>query len=300
MSIRIAAFPKCFEYEIGLHRTMTVFEWIAMAQNQLDIEGLEMYDRFFTSLDEDYLARIVEAAHSAGFSIPMLLCSPDFTHPDPEERKRSLEYETRMIQAARFLGGKGTVCRILSGQSHPGVAREQGIEWVVAAIQELIPVAKEYDIVLGMENHYKDSQWMHREFALKMDVFLEIVNAIPEQKYFGVQYDPSNAIVAGDDPISLLSAISDRVVSMHASDRFFLNGSAVAGNNDSKEQLGYTPNLVHGVIGKGVNNYERIFEILSKREFRGWVSIEDGLHGLDEMRQSIHYLQRLREKYFTN
>jgi sugar phosphate isomerase/epimerase len=132
-----------------------------------------------------------------------------------------------------------------------------------------------------------------------MDVFLEIVNAIPEREYFGVQYDPSNAIVAGDDPIALLSAVSDRVVSMHASDRYFSNGNKAHPASETHESLGYTPNLVHGVIGRGVNDYERIFAILAQREFRGWVSIEDGLHGLQEMQESIRYLQFLRNKYFS-
>jgi sugar phosphate isomerase/epimerase len=299
MTIKIAAFPKCFEYDIGLHHTMTVFEWISMARQSLQVDGLEMYDRFFPSLDSDYLSRVVEATQTAGFTIPMLICSPDFTNPDPDERKRALDYETRMIQVARFLGGKGTVCRILSGQGHPGIAREQGVEWVIEAIQEMIPIARENDVVLGMENHYKDSQWKYKEFALKMDVFLEIVNAIPERKYFGIQYDPSNAIVAGDDPIERLNKVRDRVVSMHASDRYFLNGEQPRPTSDSKETVGYNSNLVHGVIGKGLNNYERIFEILSQRGFSGWVSIEDGLHGLGEMQESIHFLECLRDKHFA-
>ncbi len=46
----------------------------------------------------------------------------------------------------------------------------------------------------------------------------------PNGSYFGVQYDPSNAIVAGDDPIELLRHVADRVVSMHASDRYLADG----------------------------------------------------------------------------
>ena len=56
----------------------------------------------------------------------------------------------------------------------------------------------------GLENHYKDGFWKYPEFAQKMDVFLELLAAIPDRDHFGVQYDPSNAIVAGDDPIALL------------------------------------------------------------------------------------------------
>ena len=68
----------------------------------------------------------------------------------------------------------------------------------------MLPVAREHDVVLGLENHYKDGFWKYPEFAQKKDVFLELVDAIPDREHFGVQYDPSNAIVAGDDPIELL------------------------------------------------------------------------------------------------
>ncbi len=55
MTIKLAAFPKCYEYDIGLHRTMTVFEWIRLAGEHLSVDGLEMYERFFPSLEHDYL-----------------------------------------------------------------------------------------------------------------------------------------------------------------------------------------------------------------------------------------------------
>ena len=90
---------------------------------------------------------------------------------------------------------------------------------MVECIEAVLPVAREHDVVLGLENHYKDGFWQYPEFAQKQDVFLELLEAIPEREYFGVQYDPSNAIVAGDDPVELLRQVADRVVSMHASDR---------------------------------------------------------------------------------
>lgn len=298
MSIKIAVYPKCFEYDIGLHRTMSIFDWISIAHTQLDVDGLEMYDKFFTCFEIDYLQQVVEAVNNAGFCIPMFICSPDFTHPDPEERKRALEYQSKMIEVSSFLGGEGVICRVLSGQQHPGVNREQGVEWVVKAIQELIPIAKENKVILAMENHYKDSQWNYHEFALKMDVFLEIVNAIEERCHFGVQYDPSNAIVAGDDPIVLLNAVRDRVVSMHASDRYFENGYAPEQIELSKDTLGYNAFLRHGVVGNGLNNYDEIFRILSESGFSGWISVEDGLNGVDEMQESVDFLRHIVKRYF--
>ncbi|OUC08219.1 xylose isomerase, partial [Litorilinea aerophila] len=165
-------------------------------------------------------------------------------------------------------------------------------------IQELLPVAREYEIVLGLENHYKDGYWQYPEFAQKQDVFLRLLEAIPERTYFGVQYDPSNAIVAGDDPIELLRRVADRVVSMHASDRYLAEGTTLEELRQSDGTLGYSPNLRHGVTGQGLNDYDAIFSILAGVGYQGWVSIEDGMNGMDEMRASIDFLKRMRQKYF--
>jgi sugar phosphate isomerase/epimerase len=295
--LKISAFPKCYLDEIAVRRSMSVFEWIEKAR-ALDADGLEMYEGFFTSLDRDYLDRVGEAIHTAGFAMPMLCCSPDFTHPDPEERRRAVEREAAMIGVARHLGGPGVVCRVLSGQRHPGVDRAQGLEWAIAGIETVLTVAREHDVVLGLENHYKDGAWQYPEFAQKQDVFLELVASISDQTHFGVQYDPSNAIVAGDDPIALLEAVADRVVSMHASDRYLAEGTSLDELRQSDGTLGYSPNLRHGVTGKGLNNYDAIFGILAKHGYRGWVSIEDGMNGMDEMAESLAFLRRMGARYF--
>jgi sugar phosphate isomerase/epimerase len=276
---------------------MTVFEWIEMAQ-QLDAEGLEMYDGFFTSLDSAYLDRVGEAIRQAGFEMPMLCCSPDFTHPDPDARKRAVEHEAELIRITRRLGGSGAACRVLSGQRYPEVNVEQGLAWVVEAIEQLLPVAREYDVVLALENHYKDGQWRYPEFAQKQEIFLQLVNAIPERRYFGVQYDPSNAIVAGDDPIELLRQVADRVVTVHASDRYLAQGTTLDDLRQSDGTLGYSPHLRHGITGRGLNDYDAIFSSLVEAGFDGWISIEDGLNGMAEMQESVEFLKRMRDKHF--
>lgn len=295
--MKISAFPKCYIDDIALHRTMTVFDWIDMA-GALGAEGLEMYDGFFTSLDSAYLDSVGEALSRAGFAMPMLCCSPDFTNPDADARKRALDREVELMRVTRRLGGPRAACRVLSGQRYPQVSLGQGIEWVVEAINRLLPVAREYDIVLAMENHYKDGFWKYPEFAQKKEVFLSIVSAITDRTHFGVQYDPSNAIVAGDDPIALLREVAGRVVTMHASDRYLAEGTTLDELKQSDGTLGYSPNLRHGVTGKGLNDYDAIFSILAGAGYTGWVSIEDGMNGMDEMRESIEFLERMRARYF--
>jgi len=295
--IKISAFPKCYIDDISVRHTMTVFDWIAMAP-ELGAEGLEMYEGFLQSLDEDYIDRVGAAMRQAGFAMPMMCCSPDFTNPDPVERERAIEQEARMIRVTRRLGGPGAACRVLSGQRYPEVSRTQGVTWVVEAIHRLLPVARECEIVLAMENHYKDGKWRYPEFAQKKEIFLEIVGAIQDRRYFGVQYDPSNAIVAGDDPLALLREIADRVVTMHASDRYLAPGASLASLRQSDGSLGYSPDLRHGVTGKGLNDYHSIFRILRDTGYDGWISIEDGVNGMDEMKESIDFLKQMRARYF--
>jgi sugar phosphate isomerase/epimerase len=297
MPLNISAFPKCYLEEIASGR-MSVFEWIEMAK-QLDADGLEMYEGFFTSIENGYLDCVGEAIQSASFVMPMLCCSPDFTAPDASKRKREIEREAHMIRITRRLGGPRAVCRILSGQAYPDVSWQQGREWVLEAFHELIPVAIEYDIVLGMENHYKDGFWKYPEFAQKMDRFVNIVDSVFELDHFGVQYDPSNAIVAGDDPLELLRRVAGRVVSMHASDRYLAEGTTLDQLRQIDGTLGYSANLKHGVTGKGLNDYDTIFRILAEHDYRGWVSIEDGMNGMEEMAESLAFLRRMSDRYFS-
>ena len=295
--MQISAFPKCYLDDICVHKTMSIFDWIEKSK-PLGAEGLEMYSGFFESLDDAYIDRVGGAIRAAGYAMPMLCYSPNFTNPDPDARKREVAKQAEMIRVTRRLGGRGAACRVLSGQAYPDVGVAQGVEWVVECIRAVLPVAREYDIVLAMENHFKDGYWQYREFAQKKEVFLRIVNAIDEQKYFGVQYDPSNALVAGDDPIEVLQAVKHRVKTMHASDRYLEPGFKIEDMRQADGTFGYPKGLTHGVTGKGTNDYDTIFRILKSVNYQGWISIEDGMNGIDEMKESIDFLKRMRAKYF--
>ena len=276
---------------------MSVFDWIEQAKS-LDADGLEMYEGFFLNLEESYLDEVASAIHDAGFAMPMLCCSPDFTSPSTEDRQRAISYQQEMIRVAHRLGGQGVVCRVLSGQRWPNVSRQAGLAYAAEGINACLPLAKELGVILGLENHYKDGYWLYAEFAQKMDVFLDLLEQIPETEHFGVQYDPSNAVVAGDDPVILLEKVLERVVSMHASDRFLVPGATLADLEQAEGSAGYAEILQHGVTGKGLNDYATIFKMLSKSGYSGWISIEDGMNGMEEMAQSLDFLRASIAKYW--
>jgi sugar phosphate isomerase/epimerase len=287
--MKIAAFPKCFMDQLVVDRTMTVFDWINMAA-QLPVDGLELYEGFLASFDDPYLESVRSALEERNFEMPMLCYSPDFTKPDAGDRRQEVARAKRMIEVTTRLGGK--FCRVLSGQRRPEVSRQQGVRWVVECIRALADYAADNSVVLAMENHYKDNYWAHPEFAQGSDVFLEIVSQI-DSPWFGVQYDPSNAILAGEDPIELLEQVKKRVVTMHASDRYLKPGHTMEELRRLEDSLGYAAILAHGVVGKGLNNYPRIFQILREVDYKGWISIEDGLSGLEEIKESALFLRSM-------
>jgi sugar phosphate isomerase/epimerase len=272
--VPLAAFPKCY-LDALIERTMTVEAWIELAAAHLDVDGLELFSPLIADRSDDELAALRASVQSRGLALPMLCHSPDFTLPDAEGRRREIERQRAAIRITAALGGRW--CRVLSGQSRPGMTREQGLGRAVACIQAVLPDAAEHGVVLILENHYKDSAWEHPEFAQRQELFLELLERLGDHPSLGVNFDPSNALIAGEDPLELLEAVKHRVVTMHASDRH-LDGDT----------------LRHGVIGDGLNDYDRIFATLHAAGFRGWVSIEDGADpegGLERLQRSARFMR---------
>ena len=293
MAPRISLFPKCYFDDLTAGRR-SYESWIRDAAG-LGGEGLEHYDGFFRSLDPDDVNPVARVMEETGQITSMICFSPDFTHPDADERRRQVDRQKAAIDLAVRLGSRH--CRTLSGQRYPGMSRHEGVARTLEGIRRSLDYAAERDVVLCMENHYKDGTWRYPEFAQPEDIFLEIIAAI-DSPHFGVQYDPSNAVVGGFDPIGFLDKVKHRVVTMHASDRYLAPGATLDDLKTADGATGYASALKHGETGAGMNDYDAIFRILSQVDFDGWISIEDGMDGLDEIRRSAEFLKRKRTEYF--
>jgi sugar phosphate isomerase/epimerase len=284
---KLAAFPKAFMRPLCKDGTMTLREWVDLA-TPLGLDGLEYYSGFLELADPARWPEARRTVEANGLVIPMLCCSPDFSHPDAEFRRVEIEKEKTWIRMAASLGAG--FCRVLSGQRRPELTREQGLSLVVESIEACLPEAEACGVTLIIENHYKDDFWSYPEFAQKMDVFCELVDRIRHPR-FGVNYDPSNAFLAGDDPLELLRRVKHRVVTMHASDRYLASGTLEDLRREEGGAEGYAKRLRHGTIGQGLNNYDAIFGELRSVGFNGWVSIEDGVDGMEQLAESVRFVR---------
>lgn len=285
----LAAFPKAWMDDLCQTGTLSLAEWIDMARG-LGVDGLELYSGFLDLRRPADWPRWRAAIEGAGLTAPMMCCSPDFTHPDPAFRAAQIACQKQWITMSAALGG--SYCRVLSGQRRPELSIEQGIEIAVACITACLPHAVERGVTLVIENHYKDNYWTFPEFAQRMDVFCAIVDRIDARAWpnFGVNFDPSNAILAGDDPLALLDRVKHRVKTMHASDRYLASGT-LEDLRREEDTEGYAARLRHGEVGKGLNDYDAIFSVLRDAGFDGWISIEDGVDGLEQLARSVAFLR---------
>ena len=291
---KLAAFPKAFMNALCKDGTMKVSDWINLAV-KLDIDGLEWYAGFLEMANENNWSKFRKQVEDHGKVIPMMCCSPDFTHPEKAFRQKEIAKQKKWIDMTFTLGG--SYCRVLSGQRRPELSMEEGVKLAAECIETCLPYAQERNITLILENHYKDDFWEYPEFAQKMEVFCKLVDSIHHPN-FGVNYDPSNTYLAGEDPLELLSRVSKRVVTMHASDRFLIEGTIEDLRKEEGGVLGYAKRLRHGEIGKGLNNYDAIFTELKKVGFNGWISIEDGVDGMDQLERSVSFLRKKMKQYW--
>jgi len=291
---QLAAFPKAFMHALCKDGTMTVSEWIELAV-KLDIDGLEWYAGFLEMENETNWSRFRKQVEDHGKVIPMMCCSPDFTHPDKNFRDKEIVKQKRWIDMTNTLGG--SYCRVLSGQRRPVLTMDEGVKLAADCIESCLPYAQERGITLIIENHYKDDFWEYPEFAQKMDVFCKLVDRV-QHPNFGVNYDPSNTYLAGEDPLELLYRVSNRVVTMHASDRYLKEGTIEDLRNEEGGSAGYAKRLSHGEIGKGLNDYDAIFNELKRVGFDGWISIEDGVDGMDQLERSVSFVRKKMAQYW--
>jgi sugar phosphate isomerase/epimerase len=140
----ISVFPKCYVDEL-IEGRRDYIAWIHDAAT-LGGEGVEHYDEFFRSYDERDVAPVMEAMAATGQVSSMMCFSPDFTHPDKDERARHVERQKRAIDLTVRTGARH--CRTLSGQKYPGLSIAEGVSRASECITRSLEYAAKRDVVL--------------------------------------------------------------------------------------------------------------------------------------------------------
>lgn len=223
--------------------------------SRLGVYGVDILHRQMESEDPDYIRELKKHALIHGVHLNCLSTHQDFVNPDRDERQKSIDDTKRFIRLARDLGvpcirisagrwnTSGSFAELMDnrGIEPPieGYTENDGMKWAIDSINEIMPVAEEYGVMLGLENH-----WGMTRTA---EGLLHIMKAV-DSPWLRVLMDTGNFL---DDKYEQLEAIAPYTVYVQA--KTYYGGGRF-----------YTLDL----------DYERIANILHDVDYKGYISIE--------------------------
>jgi len=250
--MKLSCLPVSLYPDLAASR-LTLGAWFRMA-NALGLDGADLSVAHVASRAPAYLDELRREAADAGVQIAMLATYSDFTHPDAAERARQVDAVRGWLEAAARMGVG--LMRLTAGQAHPGVPRDVGIGWATVGLTACLDEAARAGVRLLYENHVRGAVWTHNDFTQPAELFLEVVRRTAGSG-LGILFDTSNCLALGDDPLTLLQQIRDRVGAVHLS--------------DIRRVGAFEPT----VIGTGVAPIQQLLQIMVAGGFDGWVSIEE-------------------------
>lgn len=267
VTMQLSCLPVSLYPDLSAGR-MTLADWFAFAA-ELGLDGADISVVHLAGTDAAYLSDVRNQAADSGIQIAMLVTYADFTHPDESERSRQVDELRRYIATARELGS--SLIRVTAGQAHPGLVREEALEWAVSGLTACLDEARQAGVTLCYENHTKGYAWTYNDFSQPADLFLEICRRTAETD-LKLLYDTANTLATGDDPLAVLEAVRGRVAMIHTND--------IA-------RAGYFEPVV---LGEGVAPIVDIYRMMVEIGFDGWISVEEaGKQGKDGFRRAIPY-----------
>ena len=223
--------------------------------SRLGVYGVDILHRQMESENPDYIRALKKHALIHGVHLNCLSTHQRFLTPDREERERSIEDTKRFIRLAHDLGvpciristGRwgttGSFAELMDrrGEEPPieGYSEEDGYEWCIDALERIAPVAEEYGVMLGLENHWG--------LTRTAEGLLRLLHAV-DSPWLGVLMDTGNFL---DDKYEQLEMIAPYTVFIQA--KTYYGGGRF-----------YTLDL----------DYNRIAKILRDVDYKGYISIE--------------------------
>ncbi|MCL6546239.1 MAG: sugar phosphate isomerase/epimerase [Bryobacteraceae bacterium] len=268
--MKLSCIPVTYFDAISSGR-MPVERWFDFAA-ELGLDGVECGPLLLEPLGPVSAAQFRKLAEARRLEVSNYTGYSDFTHPDAAVRARELEHVRANIRLALELGAPSL--RVLTGQQRPEVSRRDGVNWVVDSIRRAADEAARAGLRLNLENHTKAFTWTQFDFAIRGEVFLEILDRLKDAPV-GVQFDIANPLVAGEDPLALFEKVRERIGYVHVND--------VA-----------RPGVFEFVpAGSGVAPLRQVLAELRRQGYQGWVGVEEASRtGEEGFRKAVGFTRQ--------
>ncbi|MGF1585459.1 MAG: sugar phosphate isomerase/epimerase family protein [Bacteroidales bacterium] len=137
---------------------------------RMGFDGVEILKVQMTSEDNAYLQKLKRLSLHAGQPLIGLSTHQGYVSPDKSVRDQNIDRTRKQIDMAFRLGiptirintGRwGTIASFDDLMDAKGIepvlegySEEDGFRWVIDALEQALPMAEEYGVVLGLENHW--------------------------------------------------------------------------------------------------------------------------------------------------
>ena len=251
---------------------MSFPQWADVAAD-IGLDAIDGSILFFRNHTPVYLKNIGDELRKRGISITMLTTYPDFTHPDPMQRQREMDYCIRDIALASELQAR--YLRITAGQKRDYLDTQEMARQVADCFSVCEQKAKEYGIGLVYENHGRPGVWQEYDFTYNPKAFLALTHNLRESSVM-VNFDTANTVAYGADPVPVFQEVFSRVETIHVADTIAYG------------------TFQHVAIGTGKAPIQEILSIAKRKGFNGWLCIEEGSgNGVEGIRQAVKTVRQM-------
>jgi len=222
---------------------------------KLGVEGIDILHRQMESEDKNYINKLKRHAFVNGIAFTCLSIHQNFVSPDKEVLRKEIEHTIKCIELAADMGipclrlnsGRwGTIKSFDELMKNrgiepilPGYTEDDGFKWCIDSIQQCLPAAEKYGVLLALENHWGLCSTPEGQLRIKKAI---------DSPWLGILMDTGNFL---ENPYSKLEMIAPYTS--------FVQAKTYYGGGEW-----YTLDL----------DYKRIISILQKVNYQGYISLE--------------------------
>jgi L-ribulose-5-phosphate 3-epimerase len=222
---------------------------------KLGVEGIDILHRQMEGEDKSYINKLKRHAFINGIAFTCLSIHQSFVSPDKEVLKKEIEHTIKCIALASDMGipclrlnsGRwGTIKSFDELMKNrgiepilPGYTEDDGFKWCIDSIQQCLPAAEKYGVLLALENHWGLCSTPEGQLRIKKAI---------DSPWLGILMDTGNFL---ENPYSKLEMIAPYTS--------FVQAKTYYGGGEW-----YSLDL----------DYKRIISILQKVNYQGYISLE--------------------------
>ena len=243
---------------------------------KMSLDGVEIWLPSLTSLSWQYIKNIKDVLDESELEVSMLTLTTDFVHPDQDVWQWNKSYLKIAAELAKRFETR--IIRVTLHQ-HPALSLQKALVNAKARMREALQIAEDEDVVLALENHPGDIE--NRKTVLQ-EMF-----ATFDTERLRLNYDPANAFIVNEDPVSTLRELIGKVVHIHAKNCYVMEeGKFVAEPSD---------------IWKGNTDYRALMSILNEAGYDGFFSLQfAGKTPEQSLKRSVKYLREIERSLLSN